>query len=65
MAVSSIHDFALTHNMKLNPTKCKEMVINFMNNQNFHLTPIVVGNTMIQRVTSNKSLGVFIDDDFK
>ena len=35
MAVFSTHDFAVTHKMKLNPTKCKEMVINFMNNPNF------------------------------
>ena len=37
-----------------------------MKNPNFLLGPIVVGNTiMIQRVTSYKLLGVFIDDDLK
>ena len=65
MAVSSIHNFAVTHNMKLNPGKCKEMVINFMKNPNFLLGPIVVGSTMIQRVKFYKLLGVFIDDDLK
>ena len=30
LAVTSIHNFAVTHNMKLNPGKCKEMVINFV-----------------------------------
>ena len=34
-----------------------------MKNPNFLLGPIVVGNTMIQRVTSYKLLGVFIDND--
>ena len=51
--------------MKLNPGKCKEMVISFIKNTNFLLCPIVVGSTMIQRVTSYKLLGVFIDDDLK
>ena len=50
MAVTSIHNFAVTHNMKLNPGKCKEMVINFMKNPNFLLGSIVVGSTMIQRL---------------
>ena len=65
VAVSSIHNFAVTHNMKLNPGKCKEMVINFTKNPNFLLGPIVLGSTMIQRVTSYQLLGVFIDDDLK
>ena len=51
MAVSSIHNFAVTHNMKLNQGKCKE-IINFMKNPNFLLGPIVVGSIMIQRVKS-------------
>jgi hypothetical protein len=37
MAVSDIHDFAVMHSMKLNPAKCKEMLINFMNEPNFLL----------------------------
>ena len=65
MAVTSIHNFAVTHNMKLNPGKCKEMVINFMKNSNVLFGPIVVGSTMIQRVKSYKLLGVFIDDGLK
>ena len=36
-----------------------------MNNPNFLLISIVVGNTMIQRVTSYKLLGVFINNDLK
>ena len=48
VAVSRIH--------KLNPGKCKEMVINFMKNSNFLLGLIVVGSTLIQRVTSYRSV---------
>ena len=29
IAVSDIHNFAMTHNLRLNPTKCKEMHLNF------------------------------------
>ena len=65
MAVFSTQDFAVTHNMKLNPRKCKEMVINFMNNPNFLINPIVIEHTTVQRVASYKLLGVFIDDDVK
>ena len=36
--------------MKLNPTKCKEMLINSMNNHNFIVNPIVIGGNSIERV---------------
>ena len=32
VAVNDIHKFSFEHNMKLNPKKCKEMLINFMQN---------------------------------
>ena len=35
MAVNDIHTFAIEHSMKLNPKKCKEMLINFMHHHNF------------------------------
>ena len=34
-AVSDIHRFAMDHNMRLNPSKCKEMLINFIHYSNF------------------------------
>jgi hypothetical protein len=49
----------------INPAKCKEMLINFMNEPNVLLKPIVVDNNTIQRVSSNKLLGVFVDGDLK
>ena len=56
-----IHKFSMDHNMRLNPIKCKEMLINFMLCPNFTLRPLVVGNNCIERVSTYKILGVFID----
>ena len=51
--------------MRLNPLKCKEMLINFMRFPNFTLTPLVVGNNVIDSVSTYKILGVFIDSDLR
>ena len=64
-AVSDIHEFANEHNMKLNPKKCKEMLINFLHNPNFLLRPIQIGNNTIERVITYKSLGVILSSDLK
>lgn len=65
ITASDIQNFSIEHNMKLNPPKCKEMLINFMHNPNFILRPIIVGNNVIERVSSYKILGVFVDSDLK
>ena len=64
-AVSDIHEFADEHNMKLNPKKCKEMLINFLHNPNFSLRPIQIGNNIVERVITYKSLGVILRSDLK
>ncbi len=64
-AVSDIHEFANEHKMKLNPKKCKEMLINFLHNPNFLLRPIQIGNNIIERVATYKSLGVILSSDLK
>ena len=51
--------------MRLNPIKCKEILINFMLYPNFTLRPLVVDNNGIERVSTYKILGVFIDSDLK
>ena len=61
---SDIHNFSMDHNMRLNPIKCKEMLINFILYPNFTLRSLVAGNNGIQRVSTYKILGVFIDSDF-
>ena len=55
----------MDHNMRLNPIQCKEMLINFMLYPNFTLRPLVVGNNFIERVSTYKILGVFIDSDLR
>ena len=52
--------FSEDHRMKLNPTKFKEMLINFMSNHNFIVNPIVIGSNTIERVMTYKLLGVYV-----
>ncbi|KXJ18376.1 RNA-directed DNA polymerase from mobile element jockey [Exaiptasia diaphana] len=62
---SVLGPFSSSHNMKLNPLKCKEMLINFMNNPNFAIRPINIGDIVIDCVTSCKILGVYLDYNLK
>ena len=62
-AVFDAQDFTIAHNMKLNPTKCKEMLVNFLHNSNFMLRSIIIGSNLIERVTSYKILGVITTND--
>ena len=64
-AVSDLHNFSVDHNMRLNPIKCKKMLINFMLYPNFTLRPLVVDNNGIERVSTYKILRVFIYSDLK
>ena len=58
-----IHEFASSHNMKLNPGKCKEMFINFMHDDNILVNPIIMGNKEIECVSNDKLLGVYLNED--
>ena len=51
--------------MKLNPRKCNEMLINFMEYPNSVIPPVCIGNHQLERVSSFKLLGVKIRDDLK
>ena len=62
-AANDIHRFSIDHKMKPNPTKCKEMTINFMTNRNLICSPIIIGTNTIQGVSSYKLLGVIISSD--
>ena len=55
-AHSHIYKFSIEHNMKLNPKKCKEMLINFTQNDNFTTKSIILGNNTVERVTTYKLL---------
>ena len=64
-AVADIHNFAMEHNMKLNPTKSKEMLINFLRSSNFLIRPLQIGSHVIEQVKTYKILGVIMSDDLK
>ena len=65
IVASDIHNFAATHNRRLNPVKCKEMRINFLHNSNCLINPIILGEDVIECVNKYKILGVIIDKDLK
>ena len=65
VVASDIHNFAIAHNMRLNPTKCKEMHINFLRNSNCLINPIIIGGNVIKRANTYKILGVIMDNDLK
>ena len=61
---SDIHNFSVNHNMRLNPIKRKEMLMNFMLSWLYSKT-IGCNNNGIERVSTYKILGIFIDGDLK
>ena len=63
--VDELHQFSVNHNMSLNPLKCKEMVIHFMNNNNSIMRSFVIGSNVVERVTNYKLLGVQLSEDLK
>ena len=65
VVASDIHNFAIAHNMRLNPTKCKEMHINFLRNSNCLINPIIIGGNVIKCANTYKILGVIMDNDLK
>ena len=44
---------------------CKEVLITFMQNDNFTTRPIVLGNSTVQCVTAYKLLGIIVINDLK
>ena len=45
--------------------KCKEMLINFMQSDNFTTRPIVPGNNTVECVATYKLFGIIISNDLK
>ena len=52
LAVRDTHSFCIDRKMKLNPRKCKEMLINFKEYPNTVIPPICTGNHQLERVSS-------------
>ena len=65
MVANDVYRFSTSHKMKLNPAKCKEMIINFMAYPNFSVRPICIGDSVVECVKSYKLLGVYIDNDLQ
>ena len=61
----NVIDFAESNHMKLNPKKCKEMVIDPLEYNTTVLRPMTIGNTTIETVKKYKLLGVILTDDLK
>ena len=61
--VQDINQYAVTNNMTLNLSKCKEMSVDFLQYNSCVLRPIVVGNAIVERVASFKLLGAYISRD--
>ena len=64
-AANDTQYFSESNKMKLNPPKCKQMVINFMHNHNFSLNLIWLGNDVIETVRVYKLLGIILSHDLK
>ena len=61
--VSDIQSFARNNNMCLNPTKCREISIDFLQYNGHVRLPITTGGTEIGCVKSFKLLGVYLSSD--
>ena len=65
IVVRDIHEYCISHKMRLNPKKCKEMVINFIANPSIVIRPTCTENQAVETVTTCKLLGVTIREDLK
>ncbi len=63
LLVNDIYDYASTRGMRLNSKKCKEMVINFLQFRLPFLDVLQVGGNTMERVSSYKLLGVYLNND--
>ena len=57
LVANDIYNFSRDHNMSLNPEKCEEMFVNLMHNHNFVLSPIILGNNVVDLFFIYKLLG--------
>ena len=57
------YSFASSRGMVLNGKKCQEMCISFLQYRPFPVAPIIVGSSLIEKVSCYKLLGVHLSDD--
>ena len=65
IVVENVNEFAEKNRMKLNPRRCKEMVIDPLEYNTTVLRPITTGNTAIEKVKKYKLLRVILTVDLK
>ena len=63
--LDAISDWTNTNNMKLNPKKCKEMIVTFRHDIAHPPTSLVVDNISLERVESYKLLGLTMQNNLK
>ena len=61
--VSDIQTFACHNNMKLNPEKCKEIIVDFLQDNATKWQPICINGKQVEVVTVFKLLGVYLSSD--
>ena len=61
--VSDIQTFACHNNMKLNPKKCKEMIVDFLQYNATKWQPICINGKQVVVVTVFKLLEVYLSSD--
>ena len=59
----NICSYASSHGMKLNPSKCKELRIDFLQYKPSDLPPLQMSGGVIEQVSSYKLLGVHLSHD--
>ena len=62
--IDHISMWSTTNLFQHNPIKCKEMIISFTQPPSIY-EPVCMGNQLLERVTSIKSLGVTLRNDLK
>lgn len=63
MLINDISEYASTRGMRLNPKKCKEMIIDFLQYRLPFRDALQIGETTIETVSSYKLLGVYLSND--
>lgn len=63
LVVEEISKFSSTRGMELNPRKCKEMLINFLQYRIPCDQPMYINGQCVERLSKYKLLGVYLSDD--
>ena len=60
--VDITYNWTIFNNMKLNISKCKEMIIDFAKDKQ-HFPPLIINGVAVERVSSTRVLGLIIQDN--